>query len=154
MPATPPGFRDPTHYDLRPRTPTRAWITAGIALLAGVIAFVVGWSEPRNTVLVVSGAVLALGGAALGITTAVFMRTRTLRITLSPDGYEVFGPGYHKSGAWIDVDAVSATPDGTRLVIARGRVDRTFIQPPRGEAEEQMRAIVDDITDRLQALGR
>ncbi len=154
MPASPPGFRDSSHYDLRPRTPVRAWVMAGIALVAGVVALVVGWPEPRNLALVVVGALLVVGGLALGITAAVFVRTRTLRITLSPDGYEVAGPGYHKAGAWIDVDAVSATPDGNRLVIARGRVDRTFIQPPRGEAEEQMRAIIDDISDRLKALGR
>lgn len=65
---------------------------------------------------------------------------------------EVSGPGYHKSGAWIDVDAVSATPDGSRLVIARGRVDRTFIQAPGGKPDDQMRAITDDISRRMQAL--
>ena len=146
------GSGDPTYYALRPQTPVRAWVIAGLALVAGGAALLAGWPEPRKLVLMVIGALVGVAGLALAITAAVFLQTRTLHITLSPDGYEVSGPGYHKSGAWIDVDAVSATPDGSRLVIARGRVDRTFIQAPGGKPDDQMRAITDDISRRMQAL--
>lgn len=154
MAATDSRSGDATYYALRPRTPVRAWAIAGLTLVAGVAAVLAGWPEPRNVALVVVGALLAVAGLALAITAVIFMRTRTLHITLSPDGYEVLGPGYHKSGAWIDVDAVSATPDGSRLVIARGRVDRTFIQAPGGQLDDQMRAIADDIARRMRSLER
>lgn len=147
-----PDLTETSYYALRPSTPVRAWVIAVLAMAAGVWVCLTGWQDPRNTLTIVAGAALALGGVALGMTAAAFVSSRTLHIVLSPQGYEVSGPGYHKEGAWIDVDAVSATPDGSRLVIARGQVDRVFIQAPGGEADAQMQAITDDISARLQGL--
>lgn len=147
-----PDPRETSYYALRPRTPVRAWVVAGLAFVVGAAFLLIGWPEPRNVVLIVLGAVAALGGLALGITAGAFVSSRTLHVVLSPEGYEVSGPGYHKDGSWIDVDAVSATPDGSRLVIARGRVDRAFIQAPGGETDERMQAITEDIAARLRAL--
>lgn len=147
-----PNLQDTSYYALRPRTPVRAWVIAVLAVVAGIWVGVVGWQDPRQIAVLVVGVLLGLSGVALGIIAAAFVSSRTLHINLSPQGYEVSGPGYHKDGAWIDVDAVSATPDGSRLVIARGQVDRVFIQAPGGEADAQMQAITDDISARLEAL--
>lgn len=147
-----PDPHETSYYALRPRTPVRAWAVCVLLVVVGVAAGLVGWSEPRQMVLVVGGVVAVLAGLALGITAATFVSSWTLHIVLTPEGYEVSGPGYHKSGSWVDVDAVSTTPDGSRLVIAKGLVDRTFIQCPGGEADERMRAVAEDITARLRAL--
>ena len=148
-----PNPGDTSYYALRPRTPVRAWVLAIVLLGVGVLLIVLGWrAELRNTVLVVIGVVVGLLGLAMAIGAASFVQARTLHVALSPSGFEVNGPGYHKDGAWIDVDAVSATPDGARLVIARGQVDRTFIQSPGGSADAQMQALRNDIAARLKSL--
>lgn len=150
MPA--PELGDTSYYTLRPQTPVRAWALAALALVVGVAACLAGWPEPRRIVLVVIGVLVGLLGVALAIAAAAFVSARTVHIVLSPDGYQVNGPGYHKQGSWIDVDEVAATPDGARLVISSGHVDRTFIQAPGGVADERMQAITTDITRRLEAL--
>ena len=65
------------------------------------------------------------------------------------DEVEVLPPGAH---GWFQHGHAEWSPDGSRLVIARGRVDRTFIQAPGGKPDDQMRAITDDISRRMQAL--
>ena len=57
----------------------------------------------------------------------------------------------HDEGARLFLHYGDLT-DGSRLVIARGQVDRVFIQAPGGEADAQMQAITDDISARLEAL--
>ena len=150
--ATVPHAVDSSYYALRPRTPARAWALAFVAVVGGIGLLTAGWRDPRSTAMIVVGALIALAGLVLAVTTAAFMTSRTVHIVLSPDGFEVNGPGYDKSGSWIDVDSVSATPDGSRLVIASGRVHRTYIQCPGGEADERMAAITADIARRLHAL--
>ncbi len=141
-----------SHYALKPRNPVRAWAIAGCLLIAGVVALWTGLaSETTNGVLVIIGAVLAVAGLGLGIAALTFVSNRTLYVVLSPDGFEVSGPGYHKSGAWIDVDSVSATPDGARLVIGQGHIERTFIQAPGSVADDQMKALTADISSRVRA---
>ena len=44
------GSGDPTYYALRPQTPVRAWVIAGLALVAGGAALLAGWPEPRKLV--------------------------------------------------------------------------------------------------------
>ncbi len=132
----------------------RAWAIAACLLIAGVVALWTGLAgETTNGVLVIIGAVLAVAGLGLGIAALTFVSNRTLYVVLSPDGFEVSGPGYHKSGAWIDVDSVSATPDGARLVIGQGHIERTFIQAPGGIADDQMKALTADLSARLHGLG-
>ena len=65
------GSGDPTYYALRPQTPVRAWVIAGLALVAGGAALLAGWPEPRKLVLVVIGALVGVAGLALAITAAV-----------------------------------------------------------------------------------
>lgn len=140
-------------YALQPRAPLRAWAVTGLALLAGGLCL---WSglgaDPTNVLLVVLGSLAVLAGVVMGIAALAFISTCTLRVTLSPSGFEVKGPGYHKQGSWIDVDAVSSTPDGARLVIASGQVERTFIQAPGGQVDAKMHALTEDIAARLRAL--
>ena len=52
------------------------------------------------------------------------------------------------------VSAVSATPDGARLVITQGHVDRTFIQAPGGAVDKRLRALTDEIAERLGRIER
>ncbi|MGI5952087.1 MAG: hypothetical protein ACOX61_09650 [Brooklawnia sp.] len=147
-----PNVGDTAYYALQPRTPARAWVLAVSLIVVGVVLVLAGGlGETRNTVLLVIGVVVGLVGVAMAIAAAAFVQSRTLHVRLTPEGYEVNGPGYHKQGAWMDVDAVSATPDGARLVIARGQVDRTFIQAPGGRGDARMRALSADIAGRLQA---
>lgn len=141
-----------SYYALRPKAPVRAWLLAIVLVVGGGVAAMAGSSEPRTVWLIVLGVVLLVAGVALGITSVAFVSSRTLHIVLSSEGFEVTGPSYHKSGAWIDVDSVSTTPDGARLVIAQGRVDRTYIQVPGGTADARMRQITADIAARLNAL--
>lgn len=148
-----PRIGETAYYALRPRRPVRAWVLAILLLLIGALMLTLGWrADPRNTVLVVIGVVAGVLGLAMAIVAASFVQARTLHVTLTPDGFEVNGPGYHKAGSWIDVDTVSATPDGARLVIARGQVDRTFIQAPGGTPGDLMRELTADISARLHAL--
>lgn len=140
-------------YALRPKNPVRAWVLAAAGLIIGIATLSLGLSgETTNVVLVVVGVVLTAFGLILGIAALAFISNRTLYVVLSPEGFEVSGPGYHKSGSWIDVDAVSATPDGARLVIGSGHIERTFIQAPGGVANDQMKALTEDIAARLRAL--
>ena len=146
------GNEHTSHYALKPRNPVRAWAIAACLLIAGVVALWTGLAgEAANVALVVTGAVLAVAGLGLGIPAPTFVSNRTLYVVLSPDGFEVSGPGYHKSGAWIDVDSVSATPDGARLVIGQGHIERTFIQAPGSVADDQMKALTADISSRVRA---
>jgi len=137
------------YYALRPKAPVRAVVLAAVLAIAGAVLCWLGWPEPRNLPLGIAGAVAAAVGVALGIAAVAFVSSGTLHIVLSDDGFDVSGPGYHKGGAWIDVTGVSATPDGSRLVIAQGLVDRTFIQCPGGVADERMRALTLDVSARL-----
>lgn len=144
-----PQQRDGTaYYALRPRTPVRAWLLSVLLMVAGAVLLVLGWPQ-EQLVPMVAGGVVLLAGLVLAILCASLVSSRTMHITFTPDGFEVSGPGYHKGGAWVDVDAVSATPDGSRLVISQGHVDRTFIQAPSGQADAQMRAIAADLSARL-----
>ena len=52
------------------------------------------------------------------------------------------------------MDSVSATPDGARLVIGQGHIERTFIQAPGGIADDQMKALTADLSSRLANHGR
>ncbi|WIY82729.1 hypothetical protein [Propionimicrobium sp. PCR01-08-3] len=144
-----------SRYALKPQHPVRAWVIAVILVLGGaaLIWAGLGAGDTRNTVVIVVGSIVAVLGVVMGIAALTFVSNSTLYVTLSPDGFEVSGPGYHKSGAWIDVDSVSTTPDGSRLVIGQGHVERTFIQAPGGIADEQMKALTDDIATRLRAQG-
>lgn len=143
---------DTSYYALRPRTPLRAWLLAGLLLVAGIAGVVVGLGEPRRPVILALGVLAAAAAFALVIAALAFVQSRTQHVVLSPEGFEVTGPGYHRSGAWLDVDAVSATPDGTRLVIAQGKVDRTFIQSAGARSDAVMKALVDDLIKRVSSL--
>lgn len=148
------GDPQTNHYALKPQNPVRAWALAAGLLITGIALLWLGLGGSATVVWqVIVGAVLAVFGLGLGVAALTFVSNRTLYVVLSPDGFQVSGPGYHKSGAWIDVDSVSATPDGARLVIGSGHVERTFIQAPGGVADDQMKALTDDIAVRLQALG-
>ena len=148
--AEPPDSAATSHYALRPTTPVRALVLAGCCLLFGALGAFFG-VQNANSVLVALGVALAVAGVALTITAVVFVSSRTTHITLSPEGFEVSGHGYQKSGAWLDVDKVASTPDGTRLVISQGHVDRTYIQAPGCRLDDRMRAITADIAARLEA---
>lgn len=149
-----PAASGTTYYALRPRTPSRAWLLAGLFVVAGVAAVVAGVGEPPSSVALVLGVLVGLAGIGLAVAAAAFVQSRTQHVVLSDEGFEVTGPGYHRSGVWLDVDAVSATPDGSRLVIAQGHVDRTFIQSPGGRADATMQALVADITARLNGVAQ
>ena len=143
-----------SYYALRPATPVRAWGLAVLGVALGGLALWIGWPEPRRMVLVVAGAIVALAGLVLAAVAATFINSRTTHVVLSDDGFEVSGPDYHKSGEWREVSAVSATPDGARLVITQGHVDRTFIQAPGGAVDKRMRALTDEIAERLGRIER
>lgn len=149
-----PHDESAAYYALRPKTPVRAIVLAAILVVAGGVLCWLGWPGSRSMPLGIAGVVALAIGVVLGIAAVVFVSSGTLHVVVSDDGFDVSGPGYHKSGAWIDVTGVSATADGARLVIARGQVDRTFVQCPGGIANERMQALVDDVSKRVRARDR
>lgn len=52
------GSGDPTYYALRPQTPVRAWVIAGLALVAGGGCPARRLARSRKLVLVVIGALV------------------------------------------------------------------------------------------------
>lgn len=143
-----------SYYALRPTTPVRAWLLTGLGLALGGLAMWVGLPEPRRIVLIIAGVILLIVALILAVVAASFTSSRTTHVVLSDEGFEVSGPGYHKAGDWRDVSAVAATPDGARLVITQGHVDRTFIQAPGGAVDDRMRALTDEIAERLNRRAR
>lgn len=139
-------------YALKPANPVRAWIVSALLLVLAILLIWGGVSpgETVRIVMLVLGVIAAVIGLVILASAVFLVKHRTVTVVFSQEGFEVIGPGYYRSGDWIDVDAVSATPDGSRLVIDQGHIERTFIQVPGGVADEQMKALTKDIKRRLK----
>lgn len=141
--------QEASYYSLRPARPGRAILILILALVVGGGLLAAGIVS-SSIALIVVGVILLVFAVVLAVLTMTFMSARTVEVELSDEGFEVRGPGYRRSADWSEVTAINATPDGSRLVIACGRVTRVFIQSPQGSSDELIQHLTDDMVGRLQ----
>nr|WP_156874621.1 hypothetical protein [Vaginimicrobium propionicum] len=134
-----------TRYVFAQRLPIWTFVVVGLLVLGGVASLIFG----KATVWTVLGVVLIVLGVVVVVLLVMALRATRLEVRLDSSGYTVINGSATTSGKWSEVSEVSATPDGTRVVIRSGKIKRTYISAPRGQWKSLMDELVADLRARL-----
>ncbi len=132
-------------YQFVPSTPVTAWI-----VLAGLVIVGIALLNLEGRGWVWTGIGILIGCLIGVLFLALSIYATKLVVEFDEYGYRINNGAETKTGAWADVTSVSATPDGSRLIIRRGPVARDYIIAPKGASVERMAALTADLQRRLK----
>lgn len=140
-----------TSYVLKPRLPVRAFVLAAVLSIVGAALVVLASAQSWPNWSVGLGVFVIALGIALLLLAVGTLRTNRVQVDLDDEGYHIHGAGLERSGTWKSVTKAAVADDGARLILSHGEVTRTHIWCPMGGQDPQMKALVVEVAQRLDA---
>lgn len=138
-----------TTYTLRPQPPIRAFAVAAALSVLGAVLVIVCAAKHAAAIWMWLSVLIVVIGVALVIAGLLSMVRLRTYVDLTDDGYTVRAPNGIRSGKWDDVTKVTITHTGAHLTLYHGQVQRTHILAPGNIANDEMKALADDIAKRM-----
>lgn len=135
------------HHRIRSRPPFGGAVLATLAVVLGLLGFVIAEVSGRGAWAVVGGVVLGLGLIVLVALAIIWLRG-ALVIDTTDTGFTATATGQRVTTRWDEVSAVTATEDELR--VRRNAGQALVLRLPSGADGGAVTTLTDDMVARLE----